>query len=77
MGLAVLVFAIVSFAAFITAHALLCYHLAHESPLRAAIALLIFPLTPLWGRAFRKLTLVWLVTFAAYLGAIGATFMVT
>lgn len=65
MGLSLLA-ALILFAAWISVHTVLCYYLAHQSLGRAALGFVIFPLAPLWGGSFRKLSVAWVVCFLGY-----------
>jgi|GEM_PF-6189738 len=65
MGLSLLA-ALILLAAWVSVHTVLCYYLAHLSLGRAALAFAIFPLAPLWGRSFRKLSIAWTLCFLSY-----------
>jgi hypothetical protein len=69
MGYSLLV-ALVLFSAWVSVHTVLCYYLAHLSVGRAALAFVLFPLAPIWGHPFRRLSVSWVLCLVGYLSAL-------
>jgi hypothetical protein len=75
LDLALILLAVVAFAAWATTHALLCYYEAHRSLVRAGFMLICFPLVLVWGRPYRKLLVTWIALLVGYTSCLSAAWL--
>jgi hypothetical protein len=67
LSLVYLAAVVVLFAAWVTTHALLCYHLAYTSVRRGLIAVVCFPMAVVWAKNNPKLRVAWIAFLVLYL----------
>jgi len=74
MGLALFALVILSFASWLTCHAILCARMAKLSPLGALLSFIVFPLAPFRAASMPRTRLLWILLLVLYGGSLWASF---
>ncbi|OQX69425.1 MAG: hypothetical protein B6A08_04925 [Sorangiineae bacterium NIC37A_2] len=74
MGLALFAVVILSFASWLTCHAILCARMAKLSPLGALLSFIVFPLAPFRAASMPRTRLLWILLLVLYGGSLWASF---